>query len=824
MAVRVPWDKYEAAILLDACLNVEQGKMTRSNAITYVSTTLRNRAVNKGMEIDDKFRNENGISMQFSAMTNCLHHKSGGLTISKVFYETVMLYELNTGAFRELVQAAKELNPEKTGKISFAAWLKMQAGLKTSADTVINSLSAISALCLKEGATKEPIIKMNSSEKVNSLLDVLRENKKPHIHSKKKLQIYIYAISIYLKYLAQTESQEEPADEKISQKESSITKVNFVNPKGFAYTRPDYFQFSGSEKVLVKNWTKLYVGIVNELCERNPGLLEAFVGKNINSATRIDVLRAEDSERMTAPYFLKNGLVIETNLSATDIVKKIRTLLDLCEIPYEQLLVVYHKRDKGLEASDKESQSDPMPLWEPKYSEQVAQILVNYYSYGFRTESPIEIMRFRNYAEQDAIAIPESDEELYKEIKVAGNLIDGKIFVIDNNSLLELVELVSAVFESGTEVIFLEPFAEKNAEWLEEHFITSSDMIKDILAPKCPQFYYGQNIITSGEKRTEHDAVVSEIHRISSECNVIYFTELCKNLPYIPADKIAWSLSASDDFVWISEGKYFVMDAFIIDDVETVSIQNFVASECDKKGYASIADLPFGDIPEQNYELSTTALYAAVYIAVLKKKYKLKGKILTRDRNDVDIVSLLKAYCQKKTNCTVAEVMSQSVDLVGVQNRQYSFVALYETKIRINKEEFVSDSQVQFDVDQIDELLQNIIEDRFAPIKSITTFALFPPCGQSWNHYLLESYCYRFSKRYQLYVLNYNNKNVGIIASKTLNMSYIDMLCESAAKADISLTQKDVGQYFFDRGLTAKRKFASLPRLIEKAAILRGEG
>ena len=33
-------------------------------------------------------------------------------------------------------------------------------------------------------------------------------------------------------------------------------------------------------------------------------------------------------------------------------------------------------------------------------------------------------------------------------------------------------------------------------------------------------------------------------------------------LPYIPAEKIAWSLSMSSEFVWVSEGKYFLMKFF----------------------------------------------------------------------------------------------------------------------------------------------------------------------------------------------------------------------------------------------------------------------
>lgn len=825
MAVRIPWDKYEAAVLLDACLRVEQGAISRSSAITYVSNTLRKRAVSRGLEIDTVFRNENGISMQFSAMANCLHHKSVGLAISKLFREIVELYESDEEAFNTLVQGAMELNLESAKERTFASWLKEQDEYAPSTEKIISSLNLISVLCLKAAAIKEPIAKMDSEEKVNHVLSILYRNKAPHIHSKKQLQGCIYAVNAFLKYLTEPESSDKSTSIETSQNEATAgLRVDFVNPTGFAYTRPNYYQFAGSDVVPIKNWTKLYVSVVNELCNRDPRLLESLVGKNISGATRMDLLYTDESHRMTAPYNLENGMVIETNLSASDIVKKIRILLDLYDIPYDSLSIIYHRHGKNETTASPGAESNSTPIWVPQYTTRVIQILERHYSYGFRMDSPIEIMRFRNYAENEAITIPDSDEELNKEIAAAGILIDGKIFTFKDSVLSGLSELVKAVFDSGVGVIFLEPFIDRNTEWLEEHYISSVEMVKALLARKCPDFYYGQNIITAGEKVTEHESVVSEVHRISGTQEVVWFTDLCEQLPYIPSDKIAWSLSTSNDFVWISEGKYFVMEHFVIDDDEIASIQDFVASECSEKGYASIIDLPFGSIPERNYKLSTTALYSAVFITALKQQYQLNGKILTRDKSGIDLVVLLKKYCQENTSCTVADVMEKAVELVGVENRQNSFVALYDTMIRVDKNHFVSDAQVQFDIDQIDCVLQDIIGNRFAPIKSVTTFALFPPCGQSWNHHLLESFCYRFSKKYQLCVLSYNDKNIGIIAEKTINMGYTDMLCEAASKTDVPLTLEAIGQYFFESGLTARRKFPSLPEMIDKITMLREEG
>ena len=56
MALRIPWDEYESALLLSELLRVLNGETTRKDAVKSVSQTLRQRAVARGIEIDDIFR------------------------------------------------------------------------------------------------------------------------------------------------------------------------------------------------------------------------------------------------------------------------------------------------------------------------------------------------------------------------------------------------------------------------------------------------------------------------------------------------------------------------------------------------------------------------------------------------------------------------------------------------------------------------------------------------------------------------------------------------------------------------------------------------
>lgn len=65
---RIPWSLEESVILHDAYMRISNKQTTKADAIIEVSQKLRKIAENTGMEIDEKFRNTNGITMQLSIM------------------------------------------------------------------------------------------------------------------------------------------------------------------------------------------------------------------------------------------------------------------------------------------------------------------------------------------------------------------------------------------------------------------------------------------------------------------------------------------------------------------------------------------------------------------------------------------------------------------------------------------------------------------------------------------------------------------------------------------------------------------------------------
>ena len=108
--LRIPWNIYESALLLDTYLRIERGDITRKYAVSELSTDLREMAINQGIKIDDVYRNENGISMHLYHMMYALTDgKSGLANTAKVYYQIVQIYREDYKHYEKILQEAKRI-------------------------------------------------------------------------------------------------------------------------------------------------------------------------------------------------------------------------------------------------------------------------------------------------------------------------------------------------------------------------------------------------------------------------------------------------------------------------------------------------------------------------------------------------------------------------------------------------------------------------------------------------------------------------------------------------------------------------------------------
>lgn len=454
--------------------------------------------------------------------------------------------------------------------------------------------------------------------------------------------------------------------------------------------------------------------------------------------------------------------------------------------------------------------------------EDLKALLLKKFSYGIRVDSSIDIMKLRSFAEMFDVVLTEDEDLLKAQVIAAGIAYEGKTYFISEETFKSLIEKINSIVAQGYSVIYYEEVLNKHFTWFDDNHISSWELIREILYRRSTGMYISKNFLRQGAERiNEADAVEIEIEKVWGDHVIHTYDEVYELLPYIPNEKIKFYLSYCTKFVWSTNETFAWIDKVVISDEDRQAIVDYVMAECELKGHVSIANVPLGSIEEENYEISITAIHNAIYNLVLKDDFSINGKILTNKNSEVDALTLARLFCADKDVCTFTELNDYVISINGTANRQISLRAAYDQLVRIEEDKFVADNKVDFDINAVDQILEQSIANDFAPIKSIATFIMFPNCGYTWTHYILESFCYRFSKKFRLEVINLNDKNAGIIVKKEVNLSYMDMLAIAAANSKLELEPDIIGQYLFDSGYTARRKAPIIDSAIEKAKLIR---
>lgn len=121
---KIPWNKYDCALLLEMLLKIENKEIEKSIAIKDLSEAMRKQAERNGITADPTFRNQNGILLQYLSLLYVFSNGKKGLKkeASVQFKNIVDIYKKNKLEYFQILEEAKaRLNVEKTSNISYQA-------------------------------------------------------------------------------------------------------------------------------------------------------------------------------------------------------------------------------------------------------------------------------------------------------------------------------------------------------------------------------------------------------------------------------------------------------------------------------------------------------------------------------------------------------------------------------------------------------------------------------------------------------------------------------------------------------------------------------
>ena len=348
---RVLWDAEETAILVHAYIQVKSELLFEDEAIKFVSNTLRERAMRKGMDIGATFRNENGITMQMTKIEDLF--SGGKFRLSpppQVFTDVVNLYKKNRPAFNDLLQQAIGGSPLSTSpEEDFFQWLakKVSDNLRQK---LKNASLDLDRFFTTYKTLKTPLFDRDTIHAINTVKSAITSNDILRVIHKGKLPLMQTLIEFYCIYL--NESQDSHTDEH----EVTIITPAILSPPPpigntvdlteikidqYANTKPkQLYYFNDCHDV--KRWNELYTQIARCIYIDFPQQLQGMIGKSLfGKDRRMDIGDDSCIYRMKFPKEITKGLYLETHHSATNTVRKIKRLLDLCNIDYKNITIVY---------------------------------------------------------------------------------------------------------------------------------------------------------------------------------------------------------------------------------------------------------------------------------------------------------------------------------------------------------------------------------------------------------------------------------------------------------------------------------------------------
>ena len=717
------------------------------------------------------------------------------------------------------------------------------------------------------------------------------------------------------------------------------------------FTKVEFFEYFGKRHDNIGSWKKLYVKVLQCLVEDYPDEINNLKGKSIGSGTRIDIGNWEHSLSMAAPRMFETNLYVETNLNATNILDKIKHLLDLCRIDAENLVVAYSMKDnenkekvtdyKLEELETEESQkneTEPIvvstdnsvvahsiqewnlrdfldehnleyvnkisksgclwvlggreiqslmmqcwshgisfrfrenggnvtegkPAWWAKLSEeqlksweqvyennecrhaeveeigvenapmseeeeQLALILKDSYENGFRINSAIDRGRIKVfYNERFGKELPLSDEQIIASLKKIGVLREDRIYAKQDDEQIDLIkqifEDVMLAFENGASCVYPEAIYQKyQVELAEMMQIYEAEFLGNTLIEmSAGKLRKKQTFLCLTDRQADLDRDVLEVLKRSPI--PMTYADIQEVMWYIPLDKIKHVLVVTKSIVQVEQETYFYSMNLPISQDEITEVNRLIHQVLEHRAYITDVELRqlIGDncpgIAINTSEFTTYGLRNCLGY-ILRDAYSFNGPIISSLGKELSMSEVFAQYCDDREQVTTEELKT----LASEMNTVIYWDSVRNETIRISEDLFLRHDKVDFQIDEIDRVLDDLCDQNYIPLKDIGLFMHFPALCVQWNGYVLESYIYKYSKKFKLLHASFSASGFfGTMVRQDSGIEdYRALIVDVLANSNKWKDKNSALELLVEQGYQQRRKYADIEKVVHEAKLLR---
>ncbi len=191
----------------------------------------------------------------------------------------------------------------------------------------------IEQFCISYEILKQPIFQTTNLEVLAKVRSMIEKNVKMKFDCKYSPVQMLSAINYYIMYVKEELSKRD---------DDGMFLVNLEEIRDYSYAVPAAYIYFG-ERTDVSKWKELYVNCCKCLYKDYPQVFEQLKGKSIAGGQRIEAGDGETASVMKSARQIGDEMFVETNLSATDLMRRLRRLMELCDVKFENLQIEYRQ-------------------------------------------------------------------------------------------------------------------------------------------------------------------------------------------------------------------------------------------------------------------------------------------------------------------------------------------------------------------------------------------------------------------------------------------------------------------------------------------------
>ncbi len=462
----------------------------------------------------------------------------------------------------------------------------------------------------------------------------------------------------------------------------------------------------------------------------------------------------------------------------------------------------------------------------PNKNNRWVELLAKYFPDGFILDDFLSQLQAKTYWQEaydeecplDGAAIDEA-------MKAIGEVRDGRVFVANEEESGLIEEICSEIAGILDEYscVYRKCIYDRYQDKLAKFSIyTESIMEEQVLEKAKGSFYCSWKIFL---RKGQDQSVAEDCRKVlRNHGGAMPVADVQKILWFIPGDIVYHTMSLDKEAMNIGNSVWMLAEHFPLTVEEADTIGNVLDEYFISHDFIQAADLLplFEDklpaIADNLKGLHFSAVFGIVKY-YLEDRFSYTRAILAPKGAPIDFSVLFQKYAAEHERFTLDEVSAFAKEI----QIQVYFESLYiGGAVRINADEFVHKSSIQFDVEETDKILESICLGDYMPFYAVSSAMMMhlPPCGYQWNGYLLLNYVYSFSK-----IFRASYKSIGKTGyygamvrrdCQTIG-NYKDLLVRVLTDDDTWSTVEDARELIVKHGYQALKDIGGIDKIVSQA-------